>query len=169
MNNLAHFTIDNLNELISERENYFKEDDYVDVNLFIAPPTTIKTVKTFHGFLLFSGSDENQQQISPQHYRLVLRRNLILRTNPHRPTGSVLHIQLENFVASLTQVLSIDLTFLCFSSQTSLSFLVSGNSEENFSLKPLEEINFFDGDANAVSADFTNNVDVKIQLTRDLS
>lgn len=38
MNNLAHFTINNLNDLINEKENYFNVDDYVDVQ-FIAPLT----------------------------------------------------------------------------------------------------------------------------------
>lgn len=36
MKNLAHFTIDNLNDLISERQNFFRIDDFVDVNFQIS-------------------------------------------------------------------------------------------------------------------------------------
>lgn len=46
--------------------------------------------------------------------------------------------------------------FLTFS----LSFLVSGNLENNSRMKLLEEISYFDGDASAVTSDLTNNVDV---------
>ena len=42
-----------------------------------------------------------------------------------------------------------------------LSFLVSGNLENTSRVKSLEEINYFDGDASAVTADLSNNVDVK--------
>jgi hypothetical protein len=40
------------------------------------------------------------------------------------------------------------------------SFLVSGNLENTSRVKSLEEINYFDGDASAVTADLSNNVDV---------
>lgn len=44
--------------------------------------------------------------------------------------------------------------FLC-------SYLVSGNLENNSTMKTLKEINYFDGDANAVTSDLSNNVDVR--------
>lgn len=45
------------------------------------------------------------------------------------------------------------------------SFLVSGNLRNTSRVKSLEEINYFDGDASAVTADLSNNVDVN--LTND--
>ena len=38
--------------------------------------------------------------------------------------------------------------------------MLAGNLENNSTMKSLEEINYFDGDANAVTADLVNNVDV---------
>lgn len=36
MKNLAHFTLNNLNDLLNDSENFFNVDDYLDVNLRIA-------------------------------------------------------------------------------------------------------------------------------------
>lgn len=47
------------------------------------------------------------------------------------------------------------------SSFSACSFLISGNSANNSKTKMLEEINYYDGDATAVAADLTNNVDVR--------
>jgi hypothetical protein len=82
----------------------------------------------------------------------------------------VLHIQLSHFFLSLASVRHQKF-FLVFPAQTlstistsrnfvAFSFLVSGNLENTSRVKSLEEINYFDGDASAVTADLSNNVDV---------
>jgi hypothetical protein len=54
-----------------------------------------------------------------------------------------------------------DFLFVFLNFPSRFSFLVSGNLENNSSVKSLEEISYLDGDASAVTSDLTNNVDVK--------
>lgn len=46
------------------------------------------------------------------------------------------------------------------------SVLISGNSGIRSTVKPLQEINYYDGDASAVTADMSNNVDVSSQCSQ---
>lgn len=100
MSNLAHFTLGSLNDLISE--DFFNVDDYVDVK-FIAPSKNTKLSSFRFGFcsVLTADYDENHQQVSAQHQRLVSERNLLLRSDSHRRTWFVLHVQLEDSRLSL--------------------------------------------------------------------
>lgn len=43
-----------------------------------------------------------------------------------------------------------------------LSYLRSGNLENNSTMKIVQEINYYDEDASAVAADLSNNVDVAL-------
>lgn len=52
------------------------------------------------------------------------------------------------------------------SSPNLFRFLISGKSGNNSRKLMLEEINYFDGDASAVAADLTNNVDVNTFFDR---
>lgn len=70
MENLAQFSINNLKDLISEKENFFAVDDYVEVKFIYR---VVKVVERSHSSLLHSpsGSHANRKQISPQHHRHV--------------------------------------------------------------------------------------------------
>lgn len=95
MRNLAHFSIHNLNDLISERDNFFRVEDYIEVEFVVIASSPQSFLIVFR-----SDFDENLQQVSTQHHRLFNQRSFLLLTNPHRRVGLVFHIQLENFSLS---------------------------------------------------------------------
>lgn len=79
----------------------------------------------------------------------------------------MLHIQLENFFLSVARVRWKGFVFRFYDSTrdfVGFSFLVSGNLESISRVKSLEEISYFDGDASAVTADLSNNVDVNFSF-----
>lgn len=156
MGALAHFTIGNLGDLISE--SFFPVDDYVDVR-FIALLAKLRLM------LLTADYRQNRQQVPTQHQRLVDERCLFLRADSHRRARPVLHVQLEDFCFSLAQV-SAELGDSLLLNLARFSFLVSGKLENRSTVKSsLQEINYYDGDASAVTADLSNNVDVSFSLT----
>jgi hypothetical protein len=75
----------------------------------------------------------------------------------------LLLVQFENFFVSVAKVKrkSFSVSFSNFSIFPQRS-LVSG---KNLKKNEVEEINYFDGDAKAVTADLTENVDVSFQFT----
>lgn len=114
--------------------------------------------------LLTADYRQNRQQAPTQHQRLVDERRLFLRADSHRRARPVLHVQLEDFCLSLAQV-SAELGDSLLLNLARFSFLVSGKLENRSTVKSsLQEINYYDGDASAVTADLSNNVDVSFLL-----
>lgn len=114
---------------------------------------------------------EDYQQVSAQHHPHVQQGSLLLRAGADGRARLVLCIQLADFFLSFAKV-SVELSLQVLCSRfvlLSLSFLVSGNLENNAMMKPLEELNYFDGDASAVSAGLVHNVDVSDLSMVDLS
>lgn len=96
--NLAQFSINNLNDLISDPKDFFPLDDYVDVK------TCLSHRRTHFHIVIRPDYDEDFQQIPTQHHHLINQRCFLLDADFDRRVGFVLHIQLEDFFLSLAKV-----------------------------------------------------------------
>lgn len=167
MRSLAHFTMNSLSDLISEEENYFNVNDYLDVE-----------------FIYNATRRHRQQRFNYSFHPLQIMMR-ISNKFPHNITVSsssgvfffepVVSDELGlcyTFNSRLASYLSpkyiaVDESSRLFpcrflNSLLLCSFLISGNLESISRVKSLEEISYFDGDANAVTADLTHNVDVSL-------
>lgn len=161
--------MNNLSDLISGEENYFNVDDYLDVGLIYSVTRRHRQLRFNYSFLVsLSDYDASFQQVSSQHHRLVDERSVLFRAHPLRRAWLVLHIQFTTSILSFAKVLLLmsaySIVFMSILKIAFFSFLISGNLENSSRVKSLEEISYFDGDANAVTTDLTHNVDVKVYI-----
>lgn len=158
MKNLAHFSINNLNDLISERQNFFRIEDFVEVKFVYR---SIDKLLTLFPLRLWWKSPITSRTTSPS-----LQPPTFSSSRQFSPTtwACVSH-SIQEFLRISRPSESVKFSsFFTTRDFAGFSFLVSGNLESNSRVKSLEEISYFDGDASAVTADLSNNVDVNFSF-----